>query len=99
MAINMMCMNSECKYYWEDCCTRNLEEKRIEIDGNGKCETFQKGRSNYYEQSEVEEYWLIYRDDLGERKTKTFASVEAAKYWIEKNYAYQLVTIAKTLED
>jgi hypothetical protein len=40
MAINMMCMNTKCKYYWEDCCQRNLEEKRIEIDEHGKCTTF-----------------------------------------------------------
>lgn len=30
VAINMMCTNTECKYYWEDNCQRNLEEKRIE---------------------------------------------------------------------
>jgi CTP:phosphocholine cytidylyltransferase-like protein len=49
MAINMMCINSECKYYWEDCCTRNLEEKRIVINNYGQCETFEVGKSDYYE--------------------------------------------------
>ena len=48
MAINMMCMNDECKYYYEDSCTRNLEEKRIVIDVNGNCETFEVGKSDYY---------------------------------------------------
>lgn len=49
MAINMMCMNSDCKYYWEDNCTRNLNEERIELDGDGKCETFEKGKSDWYD--------------------------------------------------
>ena len=49
VAINMMCTNTECKYYWEDNCQRNLEEKRIEIDEYGKCITFEPGRCEYYE--------------------------------------------------
>lgn len=36
MAINMMCMNNKCKYYWEDSCARNLNEERIEINEDGK---------------------------------------------------------------
>jgi hypothetical protein len=52
MAINMMCVNSDCKYYWEDCCTRNMGEERIEINADGKCITFEKGVSNWYELAE-----------------------------------------------
>gem|GEM_PF-2414243 len=48
MAINMMCMNSKCKHYWEDNCMRNINEERIEIDENGKCETFEEGISELY---------------------------------------------------
>ncbi|MEG2289935.1 MAG: hypothetical protein RSA29_02705 [Clostridium sp.] len=48
MAINMMCMNDKCKYYYEDSCTRNINEERIEIDENGKCETFELGISEMY---------------------------------------------------
>ena len=55
MAINMMCMNSECKYYWEDCCQRNFEETRIVIDENGKCETFEPGICDYYKEGSVTE--------------------------------------------
>ena len=54
MAINMMCMNSKCKYYWEDNCTRNLEEERIEINEDGSCETFELGESDYYKMEEEE---------------------------------------------
>lgn len=54
MAINMMCMNSECKYYWEDNCTKNINEERIVIDSDGKCETFEKGKSDWYEDDETE---------------------------------------------
>lgn len=50
MAINMMCMNSECKYYWEDNCTRNLQEERIQIGFQGVCETFEKGESDWYKE-------------------------------------------------
>jgi hypothetical protein len=49
MAINMMCMNSECKHYYEDNCMRNINEERIEIDENGQCLTFEKGRSELYD--------------------------------------------------
>lgn len=49
MDINMMCMNSKCKYCWEDNCTRNINEERIEIDESGKCETFEEGESEWYQ--------------------------------------------------
>lgn len=49
MAINMMCMNTKCKYYWEDSCVRNLNEERIEINEDGKCETFEEGICDWYE--------------------------------------------------
>lgn len=52
MAINMMCMNSKCKFYWEDNCMRNMNEERIEINENGKCETFETGISEWYKQEE-----------------------------------------------
>lgn len=48
MAINMMCQNSNCKYYWEDNCMRNINEERIEIDEEGKCETFEAGINELY---------------------------------------------------
>ena len=48
MAINMMCMNDKCKYYWEDNCMRNINEERIEIDESGKCETFEEGVNELY---------------------------------------------------
>lgn len=54
MAINMMCMNSKCKFYWEDNCTRNLAEERIEIDFAGNCETFEEGVSDWYKESEAD---------------------------------------------
>jgi len=56
MAINMMCMNSKCKYYWEDNCTRNINEERIEINRIGICDTFEEGVSDWYKESEGEEY-------------------------------------------
>jgi hypothetical protein len=54
MAINMMCTNSKCKSYWEDNCTRNINEERIEINGNGQCETFEAGISQWYEEESKE---------------------------------------------
>jgi hypothetical protein len=54
MAINMMCMNSRCKFYWEDNCTRNLGEERIVIDSNGNCETFEEGVCDWYELAEMD---------------------------------------------
>ena len=52
MAINIMCMNSDYKYYFEDSCIRNLNEERIEFDENGKCLTFKKGVSDLYDELE-----------------------------------------------
>ena len=57
MAINMMCMNSECKYYWEDCCTRNIQEERIVINAYGECETFEKGVSDWYQEPMAYDYY------------------------------------------
>ena len=54
MAINMMCTNSECRFYWEDCCQRNLEELRHEIGSNGKCLSFLPGVCKYYQDSDRE---------------------------------------------
>jgi hypothetical protein len=48
-----MCTNSECRYYWEDCCTRNINEERIIINEIGICETFEKGRSEWYDDEEI----------------------------------------------
>lgn len=53
MAINMMCMNSNCLFYWEDCCTKSINETRIVIDGNGQCETFELGISEWYNEPQV----------------------------------------------
>ena len=52
MAINMMCMNDECKYYWEDSCMKNINETRIVINNRGNCETFEIGKSEWYEDIE-----------------------------------------------
>ena len=49
MAINMMCMNDKCINYWEDNCMKNMNEERIVISGDGKCETFEAGISPWYE--------------------------------------------------
>ena len=70
MAINMMCMNTKCKYYWEDNCTRNLDEIRIEINEDGKCITFEHGESDWYKEEGVLMYnyiimawWTTHRED------------------------------------
>jgi hypothetical protein len=49
MAINMMCMNSKCKFYWEDCCMKNMNDERIDINATGTCITFEPGVSEWYE--------------------------------------------------
>lgn len=53
MAINIMCMNNKCKYYWEDSCERNIMEKRMIINENGMCETFEEGESEWYEEGKI----------------------------------------------
>ena len=50
MAINIMCMKSNCKYYWEDSCTRNLKDERIVIDADGLCNTYENGKSDWYKE-------------------------------------------------
>ena len=52
MAINMMCTNSKCINYWEDNCMKNLNEERININGDGVCDTFEAGISPWYEKEE-----------------------------------------------
>lgn len=48
MAINMMCLNSRCKHYWEDNCMKNIDEERIVINENGLCQTFEEGINKIY---------------------------------------------------
>lgn len=58
MAINMMCTRSTCKYYFEDCCMRNLNEERIEINSDGYYETYEPGVNDAYaemDKADVEE--------------------------------------------
>lgn len=56
MAINMMCMNDKCEYYYEDNCMKNLNEERIEVDEAGKCETFKEGTNELYELEKIKVY-------------------------------------------
>lgn len=44
------CRNSNCENYYEDSCTKNLENKMVTFDEGGKCETFKKGKSSYYDE-------------------------------------------------
>lgn len=52
MAINLGCFNSKCKFYWEDMCTKNTNEEPMVINEQGRCETFEAGISDWYEQME-----------------------------------------------
>lgn len=57
MALNLMCSNSKCVHYFEDNCIKHLNDERIILDENGKCETFEEGIYEGYkfiERSEVE---------------------------------------------
>ena len=36
-----------CKFL--DCCMKNMNEEHLEIGPDGKCETFEEGRSEWYE--------------------------------------------------
>lgn len=66
-----MCMNSECKFYWEDCCTKDMQDKRIILGYQGVCETYEKGVSDWYEygteskeMSNVENEWCYSFDKI-----------------------------------
>jgi len=52
MAINLSCRNGKCKYNWEYMCTQSVDEKPMWLDESGKCETFEPGTSEWYEESE-----------------------------------------------
>lgn len=56
MAINMMCLNEKCKYYGKDRCQKNLEETDIIIDENGKCESFDEGKCEWYKEEKENKY-------------------------------------------
>lgn len=56
MAINIMCMNDKCEYYYEDNCMKNLNEERIEINETGRCETFKEGTNELYELEKINVY-------------------------------------------
>ena len=76
MAINMMCMNSDCKFYWEDSCTKSINEERLVLNAYGQCETFEKGTSDWYEEGEKCE-----EDPLGlSMEEATIIATQVAKF-------------------
>jgi len=46
------CRNSKCKYWFEDSCIKNMKDKRVVLDGLGKCESFKKGTFVIYKLDE-----------------------------------------------
>ena len=47
--MSIHCENDKCKYYWEDWCQRDLEDKKwITIGTNGMCQDFERGECQYY---------------------------------------------------
>lgn len=52
MAINLSCWNIDCKYYFEDFCTEHVDDKIIFLDKDGECTNFQKGKSDWYDDSD-----------------------------------------------
>lgn len=77
MAINMVCHNSKCKNYWENCCKKNLEETEIEIDEYGKCNSFEEGVCDWY----GEEYNSLLEENkrLESENTSLKARLDRAK--------------------
>lgn len=45
----LMCSNSKCKNYFEDSCLKNLGGERIELNSEGKCDTFEAGENEVYQ--------------------------------------------------
>lgn len=52
MAINLCCTNSNCKYYYEQMCSKNVHEEFMVISESGQCLTFEEGVSDWYEEEE-----------------------------------------------
>lgn len=46
--MKVMCMNSECKYYFEDFCIKDMQDEKIVLGYQGVCKTYEKGVSDYY---------------------------------------------------
>lgn len=49
MSLNFSFRNANCRFYWEDCCGKVLNDEFVTIDESGHCETFEKGVSEWYE--------------------------------------------------
>lgn len=84
------CMNSECKYYWEDNCTLCFnDETKIPREINGKCESFKEGVNDWYEADEIAEKFnklSMQCEYIGESVNKDFG------IWICKNKATEKAT-------
>lgn len=56
--IKLMCKNSACKSYYEDCCIKNINSEFIKLDKDGTCELFEYGRNDMYsEEYNMSEKW------------------------------------------
>lgn len=50
MDLKLMCFNPSCKHYFEDLCIVSLNEERHIINEDGKCESYEKGLNEGYEE-------------------------------------------------
>jgi hypothetical protein len=55
MAINLMCSNDKCKFYYELHCIKNVNEEKLEIDENRKCVSFEVGECDWYNNTKEED--------------------------------------------
>lgn len=46
--MGIMCVNVNCKHYFEDSCTLALNGKIIHLDAYGRCEEFERGENDMY---------------------------------------------------
>lgn len=52
--MDLMCMNSRCKHYFEDMCMKSVNEDRIVLDYQGICTHFEWGKHEGYKVDEKE---------------------------------------------
>lgn len=44
----IFCLNTNCKHYFEDNCTKFFEKSKLNISVDGKCEDFESGKNEGY---------------------------------------------------
>lgn len=56
------CENDKCKLYYEDSCTKDINDNMVSLDNTGRCISFEKGKNKAYTDVEKENRYRLTKE-------------------------------------